>query len=576
MELRIPTLKKPGTGIFKTNPESIRRWVENLPLANIDTTIGRLDYGLSEINSVELSPGERTEALELLTPPVIHITGALQKKYLGKRFPLGKDYLDKSDQTIGLYLAMATGYKLLVAALDRGKSPDPRIAIAMQRAIHYLGESLIASYQVYRRPREGIWADLHTLYALSVKYGLQAHQEIDTTLQKPAPATAETAYKQILLLSLASPYRLRQGDIRLVYNLLGQWATFSRLHVAKARDNLGFFACDLTSDDPPSYLLLRHRDHLDENWRILDTSSMTAPVHAALARLHDRSSLKNILPGQNTMKRLLLAWGVMPERQTVRKRREAPVRLVLGINAIHRLLSEPASSDGNDPGGETRPPDEEDFLRDPTLEQPTVINTSRPSRGGTAQGTGIWSNGSADPRHNPMKGAFAVDRQSAMDGKVQAPAIESWKMVNASAGGYCLLRESEDVSSAQVGELVAIGPDVDDDWQLGVIRWMRFTPERGLELGVELIASDATPVWVCLCEDKPAAGTRAQGLLLPESKTPDSQASLLLPSMPFRTGCLSTLTREEQEERIVLVRQIENTGSFGQFHFSSATGSRVS
>ena len=571
MELRIPTLKKTGTGIFKTNPESIRKWVENLPLANIDTTIGRLDYGLSEINSVELSPGERTEALELLTPPVMHITGALQKKYLGKRFPLGKDHLNESDHTIGLYLAMATGYKLLVASLDQGKNADPRIAIAMQRAIHYLGESLIASYQVYRRPREGIWADLHTLYALSVKHGLQAHREIDTTLQKPAPATAETAYKQILLLSLASPYRLRQGEIRLGYDLLGQWATFSRLHVAKARDNLGFFACELTSDDPPSYLLLKHRDHLDGNWRILDTSSMTGPVHAALARLHDRSSLKNILPGRNTMKRLLLAWGVMPERQTVRKRREAPVRLVLGINAIHRLLSGPASSGGKEPGIETHAPDDEDFLRDPTFEQPTVINTSRPARGGT----GIWSNGSAGQHHNPLKGAFAVDPQSATDGKVQTPAIESWKMVNASAGGYCLLRESDDVSSAQVGELVAIRADVDDNWQLGVIRWMRFTPERGLELGVELIASDATPVWVSLCEDKPAAETRAQGLLLPVEKTPDLQASLLLPSMPFHTGSLSTLSREEQEERIVLVRQIENTGSFGQFHFSSATGSRV-
>ncbi len=205
-----------------------------------------------------------------------------------------------------------------------------------------------------------------------------------------------------------------------------------------------------------------------------------------------------------------------------------------------------------------------------------MINTSRPARGGTTQGTGIWSNGSAGPHNNPLRGAFAVDPPSAPAGKIQAAAIESWKMVNASAGGYCLLQESDDVSSAQVGELVAIRSDVDDGWQLGVIRWMRFTPERGLELGVELIASEATPVWVCLCEDKPAAESRAQGLLLPESKTPDLQAALLLPSMPFRTGCLSTLTREEQEERIVLVRQIENTGSFGQFHFTVATGSRVS
>jgi hypothetical protein len=572
MELRVPTLRKPGIGIFNTNPESVRKWVANLPLANIETAVGQLEYGLSEINSVELSPHDRTEALELLSTPVMHVTGALQKKILGKRFPLGKDHLNKSNQTIGLSLAMATGYKLLVAALDREAIADPRIAIPMQRAIHYLSESLIASYQTYRQHREGIWADLHALYALSEKHGLQAHRSIDTDLQMPAPATVETAYKQILLLSLAGPYRLRQGEIRPVYNLLGQWAPFSRLHVAKDHDNIGFFSCDLTSDGPPSYLLLRHRDRLDGHWRILDTSGMTEPAHAAMAKLHDRSSLQNILPGLNTMKRLLLAWGVMPERRAARKRREAPVRLVLGINAIHRLLSAPVLS-GNGANSETHAPDEGDLLRDPTFEQPTVINTSRPARGNTARSAGRWNDGSTVTHNNPLRGAFAVDPQSTAAGRTQTPAIESWKMVNASAGGYCLLWESDDVSSAQVGELVAIRSDGDDGWKLGVIRWMRFTPERGLGLGVELIASAATPVWVCLCKDRPAAESKAQGLLLPESKAPDVQASLLLPSLPFRTGCLSTLTRGEQEEKIMLVRQIENTGSFGQFHFIVATGS---
>jgi hypothetical protein len=149
-------------------------------------------------------------------------------------------------------------------------------------------------------------------------------------------------------------------------------------------------------------------------------------------------------------------------------------------------------------------------------------------------------------------------------------------MVDVSAGGYCLLWESNDVSSAQVGELVAIrtgAEDSNDGWTLGVIRWMKFTPERGLVLGAQLMASGATPVRVSLRADKSTAENKSLGILLPENTSLNQQASLLLPSLQFRTGCLSTLTRGGSDERIILVRQMENTGSFARFHFTMATES---
>jgi len=576
MELRVPKLKKPGGSILKTNPESLKKWVDNLPLVNIELSAGRLEFGLSEINGVELSSSDRFEALELLTAPVTYVARSLKKKYLGKRFPLGKDQLGKSNQVIGLYLAMATGYKLLVVALDRETNADARLALPMQRAIRYLSESLIASYQIYSQHRTGIWEDLHTLYALAEKRGLQAHQETDTTLQKPDLTTVETAYKQILLLSLASPCGLRQSEIRLVYSLLGRWAPFSRLLAAKDHDNMGFFSCHLASDEPPSYLVLRQRDRLDVEWRILDTSGMTEPANATLTELRDKPGLRNTLPGESTLKRLMLAWGVMPERQATRRRQEAPIQLVLGINAIHRLLTEAGLGDGGAVVRETHAPDREGVLQDPTLERPTVIATRHSAPGKTVDG-GSWQNSGAPSWGNhPLRGAFALEPQSSTADANESLPIESWKMVDVSTGGYCLLWESNDVSSAQVGELLAIrtgAEDSNDSWMLGVIRWMKFTPERGLVLGAQLMASGATPVRACLCTDKSAAENKSLGILLPGDKSLNQQASLLLPSLQFRTGCLCTLTREGNDEQIMLVRQMENTGSFTRFHFTMATES---
>jgi hypothetical protein len=586
MELKVPILKKAGRSILKTDPESFRKWAENLPLVNIDACVGQLEFGLSEMNSVELSSRNRFEYLEMLVEPVMHITGALQKKYLGKKFPLGKEDLNRTKKAIELYLGMATGYKLVVAGLDSAANAGPQIAIPMQRAIRYLSESLIGSYQTYSPHRDGIWSDLHTLYEVSLKHGLQAHQEIDITLQKPALTTVETAYKQIVLLSLASPYRLRQGEIRLVYNLLGRWAPHTRLHAATDRDTIGFFTCHLTSDDPPSYLLLGQRDRLDGDWRILDTSGMAEAANATLAELRDRPFLRNILPGENTLKRLMLAWGVMPERQTARRRQEATIKLVLGLNAIHCFLTKPDSSDtapepdSRDAGasiGETRAPDGDDLLYDPTFERPTVIATNRPARATTVNGGGLQNNRFMRGGGNHLlRGAFALGAQGASGGGKQSPAVESWKLVDVSVGGYCLLREGNDVSSAQVGELVALGTgaeDRNDSWKLGVIRWMKFTPERGLILGVQLMASGAIPIHAGLYTDEPVTENRELGVLLPENKTLKQLPSLLLPSMPFRTGCLITLASGGVDKRVMLIRQVENTGSFAQFHFATTSGS---
>jgi cyclic-di-GMP-binding protein len=575
MELRVPKLKKPGGSIFKTNPESLKKWVENLPLVDIETSAGQLEFGLSEINGVELPSRDRLEVLELLTSPVMHVTRSLEKKYLGKRFPLGKDHLNKSNRVIDLYLAMATGYKLLVAALDRETNADTLLATPMQRAIRYLSESLIAGYQIYSQHRTGIWEDLHTLYALAAKHGLQARQVSDTTLQKPDLTTVEIAYKQILLLSLAGPYCLRQDEIRLVYNLLGQWVPFSRLLEVKNHDNIGFFSCHLASDDPPSCLVPRQRDRLDDDWRILDTSGMKEPAKSTLTDLRDKPGLRNVLPGESTLKRLMLAWGVIPERQSNRRRQEDSIQLVLGINAIHNLLTEPGSGDTGAAMRETLVADRDDFLYDPTLERPTVIATNHHARCKTT-GSGWQNNGALTGANHPLRGAFALEPQGNTAGANTALSIESWKMVDVSTGGYCLLWESSDVSTAQVGELIAIrtgGKGSYDDWTLGVIRWMKFTPKRGLVLGAQLLGSGATPVRASLCGDKSATGNRSRGILLPESKPLKQQASLLLPSLQFRAGCLSTLTRDGREEKIILVRQMENTGSFSQFHFTMATES---
>ena len=98
---------------------------------------------------------------------------------------------------------------------------------------------------------------------------------------------------------------------------------------------------------------------------------------------------------------------------------------------------------------------------------------------------------------------------------------------------------------------------------------MKFTKERGLELGIQLLSPGAKAVWVHLRKNGVSKGDRMQGILLPGIEAIKLQASLLLPSLPFRTGCTATLEDNGKTETIELTRQLENTGSFSQYHFTS-------
>ena len=97
---------------------------------------------------------------------------------------------------------------------------------------------------------------------------------------------------------------------------------------------------------------------------------------------------------------------------------------------------------------------------------------------------------------------------------------------------------------------------------------MRFTPSEGLALGVQMLSPGASAVWASVCKDQAGMEDRMHGILLPGVAAIDQPATLLLPPLPFRTGCLSTLSEGGREKTIRLTGQIEDTGSFAQFHFT--------
>ncbi len=553
MDLQLPTRKKITNTSFDTRPDVVRAWVDDLPLINTEKSWSLLDNALKQINSLSISTRNRLEALELLTTSVICVAEAMKKVFLAKPIPLRGHNLRLATQTVELCNRMATGYRILADDLGHDDSQTSPLTVAIHRSLRYLSEILLTNYQVYIQYPEGLWKTINSLYALAEQHDITEQPITDTTLSTPAPSTISMVFKQILLMSLACPYRLRQKEIHFVYNALMGWADITRLYYMEGGRAQGLFVINLNADNPPSYRALDGCGSKDRLCRTLDTTSMAKRIRDIQNKQPGNASRYIGIGDSDILQRLMLAWGVMPKRRFPRHAKTAKVGLVVGLNAVHRRVMGP----GAESIGSEETIGDQHYLQDPTFEASTTFKT----------------NPFTDSVRRIVTAGKTTVPVSSSEETTNTSRIESWTMSNISAGGYSLLWDSDDASNAQVGELVAINEQDNpgrDEWHLGVVRWMKCTSSYGLQLGIQMLSPSAQAVWAYMNESGIHTSRKMQGILLPEIKVLKQQASLLLPTLPFRAGCVATLVKAGTLENIKLTRQLENTGSFAQYHFSTS------
>jgi hypothetical protein len=152
------------------------------------------------------------------------------------------------------------------------------------------------------------------------------------------------------------------------------------------------------------------------------------------------------------------------------------------------------------------------------------------------------------------------------------PAVprQHWHIHNESAGGYRLAIENGDGTKVQVGELLGLRPyHSNQKCEAGVIRWMRQPADGGLEVGVQVLAPEVTPIMLRKARLGGKAGEYQPALMLPEVPTIGLPATLLTPIMLFDSGDELQLHHPKQDIRVLLTERGQQTGSFTQFRFES-------
>lgn len=551
LDLSPPPQRKPGSAGFDLRRRAVARWLAELPAAHLGEASRALLDALCQVNQLNVPPMLRLRFLEAVSPRVEDTVESLRRHYLAKEFPLPERSRKIAELAETLLRETAVGYHAAVSQLTAARwRRERRLAFAVQRTMHMLAKLLVESYSLYAPAPGGLWQNLHRLYELAERHGV-AHRPVPVRrLAYGGRCSVTDTYKRILLLAAAGPYRMRHSEAGDVYGMLGRWARHCRLiPMPAAGAPESAFAVDLRTDDPPRYQ--RTVGAIGGPIRLLDVSALAGLADQGRRPWWHVWHRSRPIPNPDVVRRLVLALGVLPTRQSARLPAKAHIQLVAGLSQIYRSLIAQQGDDAVELGVDAPRFTARDPQPDP-LRSDDVWDLIYPSADLLQRVPPAAEHGDPESRH------------------VRPPRTQSWRLLNISAGGYCLLSDPQQTARLQVGELLALREtdDRDGNRQVGVVRWMR-QQKDGLHIGVQVLGAEPIPALIRSEQEDGSYGSPERSLLLPQDKASGRAATLLVSPQQWAPACGALLKAPDGEREIVLTRLMEASSGFAQFEFQA-------
>lgn len=475
IKLSVPEYQPVPNLVVETRPKHVQEWLDALPLANGMDAGRKLADAIAALNSAKLADDARIKLLDLYRASAQMLTPSLQQLYVGRPLPLHEKHKQAANLQRELFTELANGYKR--ALLDMGSrrisfGANKLLPLAIARSIESLGAMLDVYYETYRPSPTDVWFELNQLYWYAARQNL--HEQ---AIAEDSKVSVNQLFKQVLLIALADPYRLHQGQLGEVKNYLAGFAKQAELQpLGKAENTHGLFLVRLDGDKPPK-ALAHHAGVTDARTDIiLNTIPLARTAHQQLQEMDSGVPLKKIglpeaarQPGYREMlKRLIKQWGIAPKRIFNRTPVQADLFVCGGISSLHHVLNQAGASSA------------------PDVETEVMITVQVPD---PAQATGAY----------------------------QTYNCANWQVLNESAGGVALSKDPASAAKIKVGDIISLPSSNDEGTGVAIVRWMQSTTDNHLELGAQMLAPQAEAIVI-----KPVIAA-ADALFQP---------ALLLPAVP--------------------------------------------
>lgn len=541
---QIPTvLRRHKLSFCDSNTKSLNEWISTLAIMQLGDTSKALFSALLELSEFECSETLRFDLIQTLHPTIENVLGSLEKNF----FNQGVITSDRNEHIIELAMLLRCYFaaiyinivrrssdqlehqKFSFFALNQKKNLQTARTLATFQALQQLTQLLYQQHMLYSEPVAGQWLIAHQLYdaAVTHKYHL-------TTLEQPAGKPSlnnvAQAYAQLILMDIFNTNQIRQSEIQALFQCSFDWAKM--LQLLPKETELTKYVVDTSKDHPPIY---NKKQSSGFNPNIfISTNSLLDHVTATLhknAEYISKNEKIYLTPALKFHVQTIL--GTTAERRHERYEYSAQLHICFGLLTAHFYLSKAKN-----------------FAETLQLEHGYGLQSE-------SRFLSSW-----DKKESSDNQESSIQRLSR-----ESKAVYQADILDISVNGYRIKWTTEAPKNLRTGEYILVKETSHGHWRGGVIRWLKQSSEKSLELGLEVLAQDIFPCAVRIQSDRHVSNYHP-ALILKNQNLDETKTTIILPgSQIFREQQAVHLRLGKEEVKVYLLTAQLITQSFVQFDF---------
>lgn len=322
----------------RPRPAAVRKWADGVPLERPVEAWERLDRKLRELNFTACSGKSRLRCLQPLHRLARYLQKELEEELTGERFPPSQGTEARAAGARETWARLAAGY--LCVQRDLGQRDAGARTEAALRGLQAMGQLMLICYHQYAPEPRGAWHAVHELREGAGKLS----SEGGAPTRDGEAGDVEGAYKQILVMGAAGPYRLRPDEQAPVHRVLAEWVRHVAIRPLRGAEPKAPPVVFRPGEDeaPRQYAL----DHVPdaEGLRLIDPAPLAGRARRRLERI-EAGDARPRLSGERlageTLRVLLGAWSGAVSRQFPRSDAGQDTTMAIGLEQAWETLSGP-------------------------------------------------------------------------------------------------------------------------------------------------------------------------------------------------------------------------------------------
>ncbi len=582
-QISMPSQDPLAENKFSLLPRELRKWLKNLPYVDQDLAVQQFYDGLKRSNRQAHSAKQRLAAIEIMRP-VAHDFLKTQRKYLlSQPFPLSKKATEALKLQQNILNELAVAYKVIIQeTVNRdNRLSSKKLITCVHHAMYYQLEQYITLAQVYSEPPQSFWQDLCQLYSIAEHFeltDLQTKNEIDNTNHKSSP---KSIFTHACLLSLSNLHTYGHGEAGKIAAYLGKVSQLSELTDTVPENCEYTFYINLSLHQPVR-LIPNDEIPVSSKNRYINAT----PLIEELKELSNTDTDLNnnndaILSGDNLSKSLSKRLFKKLTSKPIRSSKRAipakgRLHIVIGMRNTIDVLQKGHTSKHIEPTSDTN----KSNLELMPIDNSRISTFFNDNHNQDEDNYQVSSSSAWDwiSRGNVVADKPIVEQdpqpanKSELDHSISlSPAIQTWDISNASKGGYCLNSSNNSDYQSQVGDIILIRLEdrPNDDWRLGVIRWMQSLSEQGVKMGIEFIHGEVNVLEVIDAHRNSERAVELEYVLQVTEQTSNGVTkTIITPPNAAENGDHLVLQSGRTMQNIAFQHLLEQTISFTRFSYT--------